>query len=71
MDFVEIIGYIAMVTVAISFLFKDVNKLRLVNSTGAFLFIIYGFFNSAYPVVGLNLFVVSINLYYILKTPQE
>ncbi|HDL4603219.1 TPA: lactate dehydrogenase, partial [Mannheimia haemolytica] len=34
MDYVEILGYVAMILVACSFLLKDVIKLRVVNSLG-------------------------------------
>lgn len=71
MNYIEIIGYLAMVTVSCSFLLKDVIKLRFVNAIGCSLFIIYGFLTNAYPVIGLNIFVVSINSYYILKTLKK
>lgn len=64
---VEILGYIAMVLVAGSFLLKDVIKLRLVNSVGALCFVIYGLLIGTMPVVGLNIFVTCVNTYYILK----
>ncbi len=67
MSYIEVLGYIAMVTVACSFLLKDVSKLRFVNSIGCLLFVVYGLLVQSYPVVGLNIFVVLINGYYIFK----
>ncbi|MDG6882524.1 Uncharacterised protein [Phocoenobacter uteri] len=67
MNYIEILGYVAMVTVSLSFLLKDVTKLRFVNAIGCSLFIVYGFLTGAYPVMGLNIFVASINAYYIVK----
>lgn len=71
MNNVEILGYVAMVLVAASFLLKDVIKLRLMNSIGAICFVIYGFLIGSIPVVGLNIFVACVNGYYILKGLKE
>lgn len=71
MDNVELLGYVAMFTVAGSFLLKDVLKLRLVNSIGAILFVIYGALLGSIPIVGLNLFVAFVNGYYIIKQKSE
>ncbi|MDP8079760.1 YgjV family protein [Phocoenobacter skyensis] len=67
MDYIEILGYVAMVTVSCSFLLKDVIKLRFVNAIGCTLFVIYGLLLKSYPVAGLNIFVACINSYYIIK----
>lgn len=70
MNGIEILGYVAMVLVAGSFLLKDVIKLRLVNALGAICFVIYGVLIDSFPVTGLNIFVVCVNGYYILKGRQ-
>ncbi|QLB12976.1 inner membrane protein [Bisgaardia hudsonensis] len=67
MNYVEILGYLAMITVSFSFLLKDVIKLRFVNAIGCTLFIIYGLLLGSYPVVGLNIFVACTNAFYIFK----
>ncbi|MDH2924520.1 inner membrane protein [Nicoletella semolina] len=67
----EILGYFAMVLVGISFLLKDVVKLRLVNAAGAICFVIYGFLIDSNPVIGLNLFVAGVNAYYIWKSRNQ
>ncbi|MCK3654698.1 lactate dehydrogenase [Pasteurellaceae bacterium Macca] len=71
MDSVEILGYVAMVTVAASFLLKDVVKLRLVNALGAACFVVYGLLIGSWPVVGLNIFVTAVNSYYIFKSKSQ
>lgn len=71
MNSVELLGYVAMFTVAGSFLLKDVLKLRLVNSVGAILFVIYGALLGSIPIVGLNLFVAFVNGYYIVKQKSD
>lgn len=40
-NFIEFLGYMATFFVAASFLFKSIVHLRIVNSIGAILFVIY------------------------------
>ncbi|MDR1698675.1 MAG: hypothetical protein LBR75_02470, partial [Prevotellaceae bacterium] len=60
------IGYLAPAFLVLSFLFKDVVKLRLINSIGCLFFIIYGLLISAYPVVIANGIIVGINVYQLI-----
>ncbi len=62
------VGYAAMATVLISFLMKDVRRLRLVNSLGCLLFVVYGFMLAplSYPIIVTNTAIFCINLYYLL-----
>lgn len=66
-NFVECLGYLASVLVAISFLMKSINKLRFMNMIGGIFFIIYAVAINAIPVALINLFTVCINLYYLTK----
>ncbi|WP_250433968.1 uroporphyrinogen decarboxylase [Hanstruepera flava] len=61
------VGYAAMATVLISFLMKKVNNLRLVNSVGCLLFVVYGFMLNplSYPIIITNTAIFLINLYYL------
>lgn len=67
MDKVELIGYIASGLVLISFLMKDMKKLRIINIFGCMLFISYGILLSSIPVIITNTAIVIINLYYLLQ----
>ena len=62
------VGYTAMATVLISFLMKKVNNLRLVNSVGCLLFVVYGFMLSplSYPIIITNTAIFLINIYYLV-----
>ncbi|CRZ21386.1 YgjV family protein [Kingella kingae] len=64
MNWTEVLGYVAMVIVATSFLLKDMLTLRIVNAVGCLCFVVYGFMTGAMPVVGLNLLVSGINIYH-------
>lgn len=63
----EWIGYAASAGVLLSFLMRDIRTLRMVNSVGCFLFIIYGILLSSVPVILTNVIIVIINIYYLLK----
>ncbi len=63
---VEIVGYLAMATLLVSFMMKDVTKLRIINSVGCFLFVIYGFMlHTSYPIIITNVSIILINFYYL------
>ena len=64
-NIVEWTGYIAMVTLMISFLMKDIKKLRIINTIACLLFVAYGFMLHSYPVIISNAFISVVNLYYL------
>ncbi len=68
---IEIIGYIAMAFVGISFVMKGIKALRLFNLIGASTFIVYGILLNQPPIYLLNTFIVLVNLYYLLKSDTE
>lgn len=70
MDTVEIIGYLASAAVLISFLMKDVNKLRLINSVGCILFVIYGYMLESWPVIITNAAIIMVNAYYVIQSKR-
>jgi len=64
-NLVEWIGYAAMGILMVSFLMKDIKKLRIINSVACILFVIYGFMLDAYPIVISNAFIAAVNFYYL------
>jgi uncharacterized protein with PQ loop repeat len=68
--YIEWIGYTASFLVAVSFIFRKIKYLRLVNSVGCFLFVIYGYFIDSYPVMIANLFILIMNIYH-LKSNKD
>ena len=66
-SWVEWFGYAASVVVAISLTMSSIVKLRWFNLTGATMFSAYGFVIGAWPVGFLNLFIVAINIMYLLR----
>ena len=69
MENFEIIGYLASGTVLISFLLKKIKHLRIVNSVGCGLFVLYGCMMPELniPIVVTNVAIIGINIYYLLK----
>ena len=68
---IEWFGYAASVVVAISLTMSSIVKLRWFNLTGAMMFSSYGFIIGALPVGFLNLFIVVINIVYLVRMYRE
>jgi uncharacterized protein with PQ loop repeat len=67
----EIIGYLASFIVLISFLMKDIKKLRIINSIGCILFVAYGILlNFSIPIIITNVAIVGINIYYLTRSSK-
>ena len=64
--FTEWVGYTASLVLIISFMMKKVSTLRVINSIGAILFIIYGILlEMAWPIIITNAFILLVNCYYL------
>jgi hypothetical protein len=63
----EIIGYIASLLVAISLMMSSILRLRIINLVGAMFFTIYGLLIQAYPIAIVNVFIVFIDIYYLVE----
>lgn len=66
MNYIEIIGYIGSVLVAVSLSMKSVWKLRWINLFGSFFFAVYGFLISAWPIMVVNSYITVMNIWYLL-----
>lgn len=62
----EWVGYAASLALIISFMMKNINTLRIINSLGAVLFVVYGIMlQTSYPIIITNAFILMVNLYYL------
>lgn len=62
------IGYAASFFVVLSFVLKDIKKIRIVNLIGCILFVIYGIFsNYLWPIIIPNAILCFIQAYHIIK----
>ncbi len=70
-SWIEWFGMLASVLVAASLTLKNIKRLRIVNLAGSAAFAAYGLLIGAWPVLALNLFTVSANLYYLYRMYRE
>ena len=63
----EVIGITATLFVLLSFLMKDIRKVRVVNIIGAILFVIYGALINSLSTWLLNGVLIVIHIYYLIK----
>jgi hypothetical protein len=64
----EWIGYLASLVLMVSFLMKNINSLRIINSFGAILFVVYGILLAiSWPIIITNTFILGVNTYYLSK----
>jgi len=60
----EIVGYLAMLLLLISFLMKDIRRLRKLNTVACALFVAYGFMlATSWPIIISNASIMGINIY--------
>lgn len=66
MELIDILGYLGMGFVVLSFTMKNIIWLRVVNIIGAILSAIYGLITKTYPTMYLNLALFLINSYFLI-----
>ena len=65
--FLELLGYVASILVAVSLMMSSILRLRIINLVGAIFFVLYASLIGAYPVVIVNSLITLINLYYLYQ----
>jgi hypothetical protein len=63
----ELVGYIASVLVAVSLMMSSILRLRIINLMGAALFAVYGVLIGSVPVAVVNIFIIFVNIYYLVR----
>jgi len=63
----ELLGYLASVLVAVSLMMSRILRLRVINLVGSLAFTIYGALIGAYPVAAVNAFICVINVWYLSR----
>ncbi|CAG5085331.1 uroporphyrinogen decarboxylase [Parvicella tangerina] len=71
----EWVGYAASLMVAMSFVMKDIFKLRIVNIVGCALFVAYGLLMPSLrvglPIIITNAAIIGVNVYYLTRTSKK
>ena len=68
---IEIFGYIGSFLVLVSFLMVSVVKLRIVNTIGSLIFMIYALIIKSYPTAIMNFCLVLINLHFLYRMNKK
>jgi GNAT superfamily N-acetyltransferase len=63
----ELIGYAASIMVAVSLTMSSILRLRVLNLIGAALFAVYGVVIGSAPVAVVNIFIVGVNIFYLVR----
>lgn len=68
-EVVQYFGYAASVFIVLSFVLKDLKKVRFINLIGCICFVLYGAFNepTLWPIIIPNAFLCFIQVFYLLK----
>ena len=66
-NYTELLGYLASLVILISFLMKDIKKLRIINCVGCGLFVMYGVLLFSIPLIITNVAIMVINIVYLVK----
>lgn len=67
-ELTNIIGYAASLFVVLSFILKDIKKIRIINLIGCIFFVIYGVFSDyLWPIIIPNAILCFIQLYHLFK----
>ena len=64
---VEFIGIAAGIIVLLSFLFKQIKIIRIVNIVGAILFVIYGLLLPTYSTAFVNFALIIVHIVYLIR----
>lgn len=65
--YIELIGYVGSLLVVVAMLMTSVKKLRIINTIGSAIFMVYALIIKSYPTAAMNLFLIVINVINIVK----
>ncbi|MCJ8152832.1 uroporphyrinogen decarboxylase [Chryseobacterium sp. SSA4.19] len=66
------IGYSASFFIVLSFILKDIRKIRIVNMIGCICFVVYGIFSGMlWPVIFPNALICFIQIYHLLADKKK
>ena len=64
----DYVGYASSVFVILSFMLKDIKKIRIINLIGCIAFVVYGIFSGMlWPVIIPNAILCVIQVFHLIK----
>ncbi|WP_447951564.1 uroporphyrinogen decarboxylase [Chryseobacterium koreense] len=71
-EITNFVGYGASFFVVLSFILKDLRKIRIVNLVGCMLFVLYGIYsNYLWPIIIPNAILCGIQVFHLAKKKSE
>lgn len=71
-EIASFVGYAASFFIVLSFILKDLRKIRIVNLIGCVCFVLYGVYSGMlWPVIIPNALLCFVQLYYLLTTKKD
>ena len=64
---IELFGYLGSGLVVVSMLMTSVYRLRIINTIGSVIFMIYALIIRSYPTAAMNFFLICINVYHLMQ----
>jgi len=64
---IEALGYVATAVVVGSFAIQNVKWLRVANTMGSLLWIVYGFLKQDNPIIFVNISIILMHTYWYIK----
>lgn len=68
---IEILGIISTLFIVLAFACKNVVSIRLLDIIGAIGFVVYGALTKTWSTLALNIALILINLFYLIKYYKE
>ncbi len=68
---IEMVGYLGSILVVVSMLMSSVMKLRVINTIGSGIFALYALIIHSYPTALMNVCLVTINIYNLVKLGRK
>ncbi|MGP1501667.1 uroporphyrinogen decarboxylase [Bergeyella cardium] len=70
----EYIGYTASIFIVLSFVFKNITTIRIINMIGCMCFVVYGFYSGDkpfYPVIIPNAILSVVQIFFLIKESKN
>ena len=68
---IEILGIVASLFIILAFLFKDIRIIRILDTVGALLYVIYGILIGSWANIFLNTVLILIQIYRLIELKRN
>ena len=68
---IEILGIVASLFIILAFLFKDIRIIRILDTVGATLYVIYGILIDSWANIFLNTILILIQIYRLIELKRD